>query len=530
MSNLKSNMPKTNSDSNWRRTLIFLSLTLPILALYLILKANLGDRGWVGSFPWLNWRFLTHISRYHLQFPEGFFIWAFWTLLGLLPSWILGWGILGRAGYPRLVRFWGAFPVGIGIVGVLFEWLAMAGALNRVSVLLVSMIAVGLGIFLSSKSHLQAERLVKEETAPRLVVYSVWTLFGILTWLNFQHAVFYPPNYWDALIYYLYYSKLIFLNSGIPFPMDSNGFPELVQCQVGLGLGANYAHLFLLWQASVCNLAGEWSTFPGQWIPPIAGLGTALLVYGTILSRTRNHRVALLSLLVVQSAPYWIWYQQWVSDYPLAVWFTVAAIALMGVRHDSPSSALLPMILVATAGSHLNYLMASLWIFPIFLWLSLSKPVIFSGKTIGLLIGGIVLSSTWFIRNWMVTGNPVYAFFPEIFGGINIDRDVLKSCQIEWALNGDGLRQVGSTVFKRIKNTPLYFLEDANTSMKLAALPLGWLIPGLLFYFGRGKQCLYRVSILAYLSLLFFYEYFISPLYLYHILPVVPMMVLIAAD
>ncbi|MCA9436663.1 MAG: hypothetical protein KC978_12840, partial [Candidatus Omnitrophica bacterium] len=65
-------MPKTNSDSNWRRTLIFLSLTLPILALYLILKANLGDRGWVGSFPWLNWRFLTHISRYHLQFPEGF--------------------------------------------------------------------------------------------------------------------------------------------------------------------------------------------------------------------------------------------------------------------------------------------------------------------------------------------------------------------------------------------------------------------------------------------------------------------------
>lgn len=531
-------MPNRNSETSLGKTLAFLSLLFPLLAVYLILKANLGDRGWGGSFPSVLLHFLMNFGRFRISFPEGFWEWGLWTALGLIPPWLLGWGVLSSVRLPRLIRFWTAFPVGIGLHGVALELLAMAGWLSRPSVSALSLLSLAFGLWLMSRKKLidgeQAPAVDLPESAvvsvPPIVKGAVWALFGILIWLNFQHALFYPPNYWDALIYYLYYSKLIFLEGGIPFPVDSTGFPELVQGQVGLGLGANYAHLFLLWQAGVCTLAGEWSSFPGQWAPPIAGLATSLLVYGTILERTRNQRVALLSLLAVQSAPYWVWYQHWVSDYPLAVWFTASSAALLGAARSRMKPVIPGLIAVAVAGSHLNYLMASLWLFPLIAWVGLERTTWFEKRILLALLGGIVLSSTWFIRNAWVTGNPVYAFFPEIFGGINIDLAVLSSCEVEWSMNGDGLRQVGDTAWQRILNSPYYFLVDPGTSLKWAALPLGWFIPGLLYFFRQRGFEPFRITVPAYALLMLCYQYFISPLYLYHILPLVPLMVLISAD
>ncbi|MCG3198285.1 MAG: hypothetical protein HUU16_03860 [Candidatus Omnitrophica bacterium] len=508
------------------RTFLGLSLLFPLIALTLFHGVNCLAFGFEGGFLFVPFRFVFRILEFRLEFPEGFFTWMLRTAVGIIPIWLLGWGLLGNTLPDRIARFLVAFPVGIGLTGVAIEFLAMGGILTATAVWLLYALSAAAGLALVFRSTPNPSEPGPEvEPCGWRLRLGAWGAFALLCGFSFLHALFYPENYWDSLLYYLYYPKLVFQSHGIPFPTDPNGFEELVQCQVGLGIGANYPPLFRLWQAATCIAFGEWSPFPGQWFAPLAGLATALLVYRIARSRWRSERVGLWAMVLVQSVPYWLFYQNWVSDYPLAVWLTVAGLALLDAR---PSRTQLTcLILIAAAGCHLNYLMASLWLFPLIGWGSLREEK-WSVQTAILFLIGMALSSSWFIRNEVVTGNPVYAFFPEIFGGIHIDPEVLRSCQVEWIANGDGLSQVGSSLWGRILGTPRYFLFDPNTSAKWATLPLGWFLPGLIWCGWSRRWDSFRLGLAAYGALLFFYEYAISSFYLYHVMSLVPLMALAA--
>lgn len=520
------------------QAVLLISLLFPTIALVLFHYVNISHRRLEDSFLYLPYHFLSNLASFSLAFPQGFWSWLGGTAVGFGAVALLGGGILACCRLPKEIAVAGAFPVGIGLVGTVLEWIALAGKFTTPLVWAVFSISSAAGIGLIWWVRRIPTTDSESRSAPFDCVPSslhrsaIWCSFGILTWFSFQHAVFYPPNYWDALIYYLYYAKLIFLHEGIPFPVDPNGFPELVQGHVGLGLGANYPHLYLLWQAATCKAFGVWSAFPGQWIAPIAGAGTALLVRRAVLERWRNETVSLWAMLLVHSVPYWLFYQNWESDYPIAVWLTISSAALLSFRLEATDRSgrvwrLIALVSIAIAGSHLNYLMVTLWWFPL-LYLLYLREEWTNRRVWGLFAIGILMSSTWLIRNQIVTGNPVYAFFPEVFGGINIDLDVLESCEVEWTMNGDGLIGAGQTLRDRILGTPRYFLLDPNTHIKWATLPLGWVLPGILLGAGWFRRSLFQTGVVAYTLLLVFYEYAISPIYLYHILPAVPLLVLIA--
>jgi len=499
----------------------------PIAALILFHWVNIKTHGH-GAFIFIPWNFLVRINELTITFPDGFFTWWIRTAIGLLGPFILGLGILGKSVQDRWLRILISFPVGLAFVGVALEALAMAHSLNRWTAIGTNLAALIAGILLSIRAPNRGSNEPLHPVAPcsDLLRLLGWTTFGVTTLFCFEHALLFPPNYWDALIYYLYYSKLIFLEGAIPFPVDSSGFSELVQGQVGLGLGANYPHLFLLWQAGVCTLFGEWSGFPGQWLPPLCGLATAIILYRVALVRWRSERLAIWALILVQSVPYWLWYQNWVSDYPLAVYFTISAVALIAIK-QLDLRILAGLVAIAIGGSHLNYLMVTLWWFPFLAWWCLGKDR-YRPRVIGLVLVGLGLSSVWFIRNWIVTGNPVYAFFPNIFGGLNVDLDVLRSCEIEWTANGDGVGGLGHSLWDRLRGTPRYFLFDSDTSIKWATLTLGWFVPGLFFLVRSRPIDRFWIGLTVYSAFLILYQYTISGLYLYHILPVVPLLVLIA--
>ena len=519
------------SDPGPVRWLLPASLLFPVIAIGFFHYGNIRIFGPSdGIFLKLPLRFLANLGSFRLHLPEGLIFWIPVAVVGMLPTWLLGWGILGRSVRDGAIRFLVAFPIGLGFVGVVLEALAMAGQLNFASVLAVSFCSMLLGLFLARRGGTApADEKVEIQPCGRYFRATAWTVFSLLMVFSFEHALFFPPQYHDALLYYTYYPKLIFLNEGFPFPVDPDGFKELVQCQVGLGIGANYPHLFRLWQAGICLLGGAWSPLPGQFLPPLAALATALLVYRVVLQRWRSERLALWSILLLQSVPYWLWYQHWVSDYPLTAWLTLSAVALLASGGVGPNRVFAALIGIAVAGTHLNYLMTGLWWFPLLAWLAMGKrrfrPAIL---TIGVL--GVLLSSTWFIRNECVTGNPVYPFFPELFGGENVNLDVLKSCQYEWICNGDGLIQVGDTAWERILGTPEYFLLNSRLSIKLGTLPFGWFLPGLLGLLFLRKFDFFRGSVAGFGVFLLFYEYAVSPFYLYHIMPLVPLLVLVACE
>jgi hypothetical protein len=67
------------------------------------------------------------------------------------------------------------------------------------------------------------------------------------------------------------------------------------------------------------------------------------------------------------------------------------------------------------------------------------------------------IGSTWYIRNWIVTGNPVYAFFYKILGGKNVNPAVMAAAEKEWQANGYGIGLFGPTVLEHIKHAWGFF-------------------------------------------------------------------------
>lgn len=310
-------------------------------------------------------------------------------------------------------------------------------------------------------------------------------LVAVITALTFHHAIFYPETYWDSLILYLGYGRLTWLEGGFPFKASA---------QVGIGLGANYPHLFSTHAAAVAAVAGWWSDLPARLWAPTAALAATLLVYGAALRLWRNRLVAILCALVFRALPYTIAYSTYASDYALAMLFVAGFLYLAVCYIESPLPGYFTLLtLLPALAMHLNYLMGVLWIAwaatclaahwprPKTLldevaarWRSLPQLLREEEEQEGVRGGDIphsvawavpgvfgllwrprfwvvttlalLLASPWYARNLWMTGNPVYAFFPGIFGGIRINHEVLRSAEHEWFLNGDGIGRVAELI------------------------------------------------------------------------------------
>ncbi len=326
-------------------------------------------------------------------------------------------------------------------------------------------------------------------------------LTGIFILLTSWHAWFYPETYWDSLILYLGYARMIFLE---------HKFPIKITAQVGIGLGANYPHLFANYGAMASTMFGGWSDFYQRFIPPIIQLCTAILIYQFMFVTFGRRLVASGACLLLVSIPYGIYYFTAASNYCLAIAITMAFLytAVLLARTRLPGVFVLFTFWPALA-MHVNYLMGILWV-PWFFLTLLSfvnfrplKAVVRSSAVsseptsqefdyvserfpvveymnergelkaeievderelssaevlalnppspFGLLVNWrfwatsvicIMLGSSWYVRNYVLTGNPVYAFFPEIFTGSKfINPEVLESAELEWYANGDGVFQ-----------------------------------------------------------------------------------------
>lgn len=348
-----------------------------------------------------------------------------------------------------------AFVVGFGISGIAFELLTMARLLYPVTswLLWIALIAAPWWWI----ARITKPREILEQTFPCLQLrppktelprgeFIVWcagiAIVVVITLLTFWHAVFYPETYWDSLILYLGYARMTFLEHAFPFKAEA---------QVGIGLGANYPHIYSTFGAMASMLFNHWSDMPQRLAAPIAGAFSCILIYGAAWEIWRDRMVALATLMVFRAVPHGITYTTYASDYAFAILLTAAFVYTACAYARRPGW---PWLIVFTSipsiGMHLNYLMGILWV-P---WAvqvlavqtietrSLQRAIRFTLSRAFLILFGIwlALSSTWYIRNYVLTGNPVYAFFPEIFtGSVRMNTEVLRSAELEWFRVGDGI-------------------------------------------------------------------------------------------
>lgn len=445
-----------------------------------------------------------------------------------------------------------ALACGMGAAGVALEWIAMAHWLTRpviltaMGLLLAGLWALGWrasnrppeswggggeGGFLEQAMRRELERKAYREsiiypTGAPAILFSgaAFALIALITLANFYHAVLFPETYWDSLILYLGYARMMFFERGIV---------QKVVGQVGIGLGANYPHLYSLLGAGTSVVANGWTELPQRLLAPMCGLGTILLVFHTTLRLTRNFNLALAGTLIYRSIPLGLAYDQYASDYALTILYSAALlyVALMYIETGLWGYFVLATAL-ASFGMHINYLMGALWApwglmiiaahwrMPTLedvqaldrmewrppprlsllgtdpgiqeppAWsflaarLSLSKWIA-SPRVLLTIAGWGLLASTWLVRNKIVTGNPVYAFFYNIFGGIHINPDVMESAVKEWIANGAGIALFGDTSPERFLNAWTYFVSWKQ-GYRIQPFFTGFALAGGLIWMGRA--------------------------------------------
>ena len=517
---------------------------------------------------------------------------------------------------PRPARLALAYVAGMGILGVLIEVETILGLHSRlliavtVVVTLVALIALanyrtrhdmrsGLPASWGAYRHRialeEAERFGESLRRIGPVGAVVWALLGLLiatiTLLTFYHGALTPITYWDSLILYAGYAREIFYQQAFPFKAVA---------QVGIGLGANYPHLYPLVTAATATVAGAWSDAYAQVGPPLAGLLTCFLAYAIALRLTRDRLLAIALTAIFRAVPYFIAYSIYASDYAYVILFTAAFlyVALLYLETNLVDYFILATLIPGFA-MHINYLMGILWVlWAAMLLLAHIRPVracleepleilpedelphdlidmqtteIYPPRLGGLLASGwfwawlaigLAVASPWYIRNGVLTGNPVYSFFAEIFPGtIHYNPEVMDSAVVEWTFNGDGIGKASLTReflaefegFRRAADvsrrpiaridTPLtrklaaswrFWVTDFN-AWKLAPSFIGLALPGLLIFLlgsrapgrldltDRARVARRRFGWLGALLLgaLLAYHYLLADFYLYQIIPII---------
>jgi hypothetical protein len=551
-----------------------------------------------------------HARLYTYSFGElfsgGYHIW--WnnipwggicgSLLALCGLWIAGWLFLDcfEIYIPFTARIFLALACGTGVAGIPFEMLAMVGILYRWTAILawvliiaalfvwrerrakrMAPLADGLDPYFSARYRAEQARewYAKSVRAPfpgleRVYYFAAMLIIGIISILVLLHGVCLPETYWDSLILYMGYARKTFLQ---------HGFPVKVVGQVGIGLGANYPHLFAVLSAQTAAIAGNWQDVFAQFYAPVFGLGSTVLVYYTAQEISRDKLIAISAALLFRAVPDGLAYNQYASDYALAIFFT-AAFLYLACKYclDGLPQYRTLMILIAAFSVHVNYLMWILWIAaaafvffahvkrisptlediglqdatadqieentavairaPRFLemsqWqspvrLSISKPLWKS------LLIGVAVACPWYIRNIIVTGNPVYAFFYNIFPSRHVNPAVMRSAEVEWMINGDGLRSAGRTVAEKFAHSWQYFVTGP-LHWRLAPVFMAFCISGFVVtfllparkWFGWNSPTVspassrFLAGCIVLFTGLWFYAYVIADYYLYQIIIVLP--------
>jgi len=450
-------------------------------------------------------------------------------VLASVPGWIF---LRRRApGLSRPAALAASVVLGWGCWMLLAELAAIFHVLHRGTLLLSWAVVVGVCLLLPRRKPEEDRNEVPAWKAMPSRDKVLWALalllVAFITFWTFYHALVFPVVYWDSLILYVDYAQQTY---------EQHGFPTIVCGQVGIGLGANYPHLFPLTAASIGTLWGHWADRHAQFLSPFAGLLALVLLYDLALRLTRKHLLAALALVVFCSVPYATFYFIFPTDYAIAILLTTLFLWGLRAYFDSGRLSGFEIAALATAfGMHLNYLTGilalTLAVAPCLrTWQAKDEWAlkrIYTRPTLWVLLAAAVLGSTWFIRNLIVTGNPVYAFFPKIFGGKNINLEVLESCFQEWRRHGDGIGRFGNTLGGKIAGLPEFLLFQTNYHWKYGPALTGLALPGV-FFLWRRSQKLFAAAFLVFATV-GAYHFFLADLYLYHTLMILPCLALFSA-
>ncbi len=339
-------------------------------------------------------------------FDPGWVGFAFILVNGILLSYVLD-----RDGRDNTERF--LLSVGLGL-GVTYTVMILIGMLWEISLLTIivtqlSIFIIGLLVAfyrgLKPNFNFQSKLKKKNGYVPKINLLEAAFLIAIAIFVIVatHQTVAYPAIEWDSLAYGVNYAKIIFENGKIPL---------IAGPSIGLEMSASYPPGVQLLVVYFYVFAGNAGDFYFRILQPIFGLVTILATYKFAMGVTKNRTVSVFAVFALCSmSTFWELFVHETYLMCLTLMLTLAAFFFFKAYNSSNANAKKYEV-AGTLFCCFSALTSYIGIFSFGMLLLYSVNRKLSAKRFTeLTIVGPVIFLPWYIRNFLLLGNPIYPFF-----------------------------------------------------------------------------------------------------------------------
>ena len=337
-----------------------------------------------------------------IPFDGGWIGFVFIFVNGFLLSYVLA-----RDGVDITERLLLSVGLGFGstyvvmiLIGILWEISLLTIILTQVSLCItLLLVAVYRGLRLNFNGY------SKRGYVPKFNLFEAILLIviGIFAIVAIYQTVAYPTIEWDSLAYGVNYAKIIFKESKIPL---------IAGPSIGLEMSASYPPGVQLLAVYLYTFAGNANDFYYRILQPIFGLATLIVTYKFAMVATKNRTAAVFAIFTLSTiSTFWLLFIQETYLMCLTLMLTLSAFFFFKAYNLNDADAKKYEIvgtMFCCFAALTSYI--GLSSFGLLLLYSINRRL--SAKRfiwLAILASFIVLP--WYMRNFLLLGNPFFPFF-----------------------------------------------------------------------------------------------------------------------
>ena len=294
-------------------------------------------------------------------------------------------------------------------------------------------------------------------------------LAGVIVGLAGFHALGFPVTEWDATIYHAETARLWFLYAPSP--------PVAAGPAVGNEISFNYPPLFPAIGAFYYVVLGQFSDFFLRLVSPVLFVALLLLIHG-YCSRHGGALPAAMAVGLCAATPVVFNYGVWSTSYMLSTFAVTAAVmqvSELGPRVDRRRLVLIGALVgIAMATSYLALYIAlfagaALGIHVLRAWRAGQRGLTPSAVAC-FVIPVMVIGLPWYLRNFLVLGDPVFPLGGNLFHPVGLDTPLLREM---FAASVDQIRNSALGHWKGRQGLELVAAQLRTLASDPTLLPLG---------------------------------------------------------
>lgn len=291
------------------------------------------------------------------------------------------------------------------LLGIIWEISVLTAILTQTTVLiLTSIVTLHNGFklnFKKLKSPLKGKGALISKS--NLIEIIISAIISVHTVIATYQTIAYPAIEWDSLAYGVNYAKIIYENNKIPI---------IAGPSIGLEMSANYPPGVQILAVFLYLFAGTPNDFYYRIMQPIFGLAVMIATYKLAILTTKNRTASLFAVLILSVIPVF-WDEFVLETYLMNLTLMLMLSTYFFLKaYNSFDSKKEKYEIVGTMFCAFSALTSYIGLFSlgILLLYAIYKKLRLK-RLIWLMILASLILLPWYVRNFLLLGNPVYPIF-----------------------------------------------------------------------------------------------------------------------